>query len=157
MPFHTPAERRDGILSRVFRPKTNQVKAAPMGFDLLGRLQGKGKAIKSPPIIGIAPKPFMKARPTAKPVVRPLISGVSRRARTLAEPAAVLKPNVSNAVIGERRRLSPEEIAVARKAAPKAVDPNKVRLANRQTPRVVPRKPRLQSFGGIRVRGSDFG
>jgi len=139
------------------------------GFTITGKERGRGrrgvptKFIKSPPIAFVRnriPDVELTRRTglTPAPLIRKT-EAVSRRSQVLTEPAPVLFGRVRPAVIGERRNLTIRELAVARKASPKAVDPNLVRLRNRRSPRVPPVKKRLiggGSFGGIRARGVGF-
>ena len=164
-PVTRPRPTRDGIsISPIARPRPIRTGFTPSGREeRRGRRGIAKKPIKSPPIAfvrGRIPDVELTRRTglTAAPLTRPRMN-VSRRSRILTEPVPISLPNIAPAEIGSRRRLTPTEIAVARKASPKAVDPNLVRLRNRRTPRTPPVKKRLiggGSFGGIRARGVGF-
>jgi len=168
MPFHTPAER--GRQARKGQPR-------PAGFGfrfpLFGffgrrparggiRKEGRRVFVRQPPVKTILPQikrpTGLSNRPTSRPTALPILA-IERRSRILAAPQATQTTGAAPAAIGSRRTLTSKELAATRKAAPRAVDPNLVRLANRQTPRVPPQRKRLLgggSFGGIRARGVGF-
>jgi len=178
MPFHTPAERgrqaRKGQPARfgfgfrfpLFgffgrRPTRGEAFRRPIRFGGIIK-QGKQVFVRQPPVFAIRPVPQrptgLTKRPTRKPTALPILA-ITRRSQRLSTPQTVQTTGAAPAVIGERRAQTQTEIAAMRKAAPRAVDPNLVRLANRQTPRVPPTRKRLLgggSFGGIRARGVGF-
>jgi len=157
-----PIRKTSGILSffrRFQAVRTRQRERVPINIRNFAGIANKKKSFVRQPNVtqfSAIPRPFQKLTQSNAPTpARNIFERITTaRSQVLSRPAGT-RANATNAVIGSRRKLTGAELAQANKAAPRAVNPNKVRLANRQTPRIDPQLTKGRKFGGIGAAGGN--